>query len=63
MLIELFLIPLESIIHIIVGNILVLIVNVLVHKWTSDMFPGSLIDSNINLKWKQQKNKESKHAP
>jgi hypothetical protein len=29
----------------------------------TDVFPNSLIDSNINLKWKQQKNKELGHAP
>jgi hypothetical protein len=28
-----------------------------------DTLPSSLIDSNVNLKWKQRKSKELKHAP
>jgi len=28
-----------------------------------DVLPSSLIDSNVNLRWKQQKNKESGHPP
>jgi hypothetical protein len=28
-----------------------------------DAFPSSLIESNVSLKWKQQKSKESGHTP
>jgi len=28
-----------------------------------DTLPSSLIDSSVNLKWKQQKSKELGHAP
>jgi hypothetical protein len=27
-----------------------------------DVLPSSLIDSNVSLKWKQRKSKESKHV-
>jgi hypothetical protein len=29
----------------------------------SDALPSSLIDSNVSMKWKQRKSKESRHAP
>jgi hypothetical protein len=28
-----------------------------------DVLPNSLMDSNVNLNWKQQKSEESQHAP
>jgi len=32
-------------------------------KLICDLLPSSLMDSNVSLNWKQQKNKELEHAP